>query len=997
MFINAGQVSDNIGNFNTGSYAGVFVVDIGTTPPTALGYLDSSNITDPSVSPEIFVNYSDDPGIDQTTLKSSNLIVTGPNGYHQPVTLLSVDSPDGSSADAAYQLATPPGGWQTGNNGMYSVVLQPNQVYDLSGNVMPTQTLTTFTVNVAPTVDATIEPVTPNPASPGLDQVTIQFTQPVSNFNSQSLTLSKDGGPNLLDGTQGLTTSDGVTYVLSGLGGLTTQTGRYTLTLTALGSGITDAAGGLLGADASTTFGIDGTPPVAAAKAPDITAPGTQPAVFTVTYTDNNAVNAATINTGNVAVTAPDGTTRVAALMSIDSGMSGPVRVATYSIPAPAGGWSTGNEGSYVINMVGGEVSDLNGNSIPAGAIGAFNVKIGAPDTTPPAVTGAAPNITTAGTQAETFSITYTDASAVNASTIASGNVTVTAPNGTTQPASLVSLDSTLDGPVRVAIYSIPAPAGGWAAASNGVYSINMAPGQVADVYGNAVPAQLITAFSVNIVAPVDTTPPTATGSAPNITFAGTQPESFTITYTDASAVKASTIASGNLQITAPNGSSQRATLVSVDSTANGPVRVATYSIPAPAGGWTAYNNGTYAISMRGGQVSDVQGNFVPVEFITSFSVSVPDTQGPVPTASAPNITAAGTQVETFTVTYTDATAVKASTIASGNILVSGPNGYSQNSTLVKIDSSANGPVRVATYTVPAPAGGWSAAYNGPYAIRMRSNQVSDTLGNYAFVQFIAPFNVNIPPKISSISPNPVTGSASAQNLTINGSNLTAAATVTLRNLTTGAAVNPTIVSASASAIIVSNVFGVGAGNWTAQVSNGTLASGAVSFSVVAPTPALAITVSPSPVTGKTAALTAANGGSNAKTLFKWAATKLPSGAAAPTFSANNTNAAQKSTVTFFKAGSYTLTLTSTTGTTVKTATVTFTVNQTLSSIKLSPTSATVTNGKTQQFTATAKDQFGAAMAAQPAFTWSIAGGGVGSISTTGSIPPPPRAAGRPP
>jgi hypothetical protein len=137
-------------------------------------------------------------------------------------------------------------------------------------------------------------------------------------------------------------------------------------------------------------------------------------------------------------------------------------------------------------------------------------------------------------------------------------------------------------------------------------------------------------------------------------------------------------------------------------------------------------------------------------------------------------------------------------------------------------------------------------------------------------------------------------------------------------------------------------------------------------------------------VTGKTASLTVSNGGSSTSTLFKWTATKLPTGATAPTFSANNTNAAQKSTMTFSKAGSYTLTLTSTTGSTVKTANVTFNVNQTVSSVSLSTTAVTVTNGKTQQFTATAKDQFGAVLSPQPAFTWSIAGGGIGSVGTSG-------------
>ncbi len=55
-------------------------------------------------------------------------------------------------------------------------------------------------------------------------------------------------------------------------------------------------------------------------------------------------------------------------------------------------------------------------------------------------------------------------------------------------------------------------------------------------------------------------------------------------------------------------------------------------------------------------------------------------------------------------------------------------------------------------------------------------------------------------------------------------------------------------------------------------------------------------------------------------------------------------------------------------------------VVQTLTAITVSPSSASVAVGATQQFTATAYDQYGAAMATQPAFTWTVSG--VGSIDS---------------
>ncbi len=55
-----------------------------------------------------------------------------------------------------------------------------------------------------------------------------------------------------------------------------------------------------------------------------------------------------------------------------------------------------------------------------------------------------------------------------------------------------------------------------------------------------------------------------------------------------------------------------------------------------------------------------------------------------------------------------------------------------------------------------------------------------------------------------------------------------------------------------------------------------------------------------------------------------------------------------------------------------------------LTGIAVSPASASVATGGTQQFGASAKDQFRAALSPQPAFTWSVVSGGVGSISSAG-------------
>lgn len=158
-----------------------------------------------------------------------------------------------------------------------------------------------------------------------------------------------------------------------------------------------------------------------------------------------------------------------------------------------------------------------------------------------------------------------------------------------------------------------------------------------------------------------------------------------------------------------------------------------------------------------------------------------------------------------------------------------------------------------------------------------------------------------------------------------------------------------------------------------------------------APTVANPAAANPSPVTGTTTNLSvlgADNVGEPALS-YTWSAT----GPAGVTFSADDTNAAKNTTATFSQAGSYELTATLTdAGGLTTTSSIQVTVNQTASSVALSPPTTHIVSEKTQQFTVTAHDQFGTTMTSQPAFTWSVSSGG-GTISSSGVYTAPAVAA----
>jgi hypothetical protein len=146
----------------------------------------------------------------------------------------------------------------------------------------------------------------------------------------------------------------------------------------------------------------------------------------------------------------------------------------------------------------------------------------------------------------------------------------------------------------------------------------------------------------------------------------------------------------------------------------------------------------------------------------------------------------------------------------------------------------------------------------------------------------------------------------------------------------------------------------------------------------------------PNPIAGTTTNLSVlgSDDGGSLNLTYSWSVSSAPLGAANPNFSANGTNAAQNTIVTFHSAGSYTFQVTITdSGGLAATSSVTVTVTQTSTSLALSPVYCTLAPGGTQQFTATVSDQFGNPMSAQPAFTWSLTG--IGALGSSGKYTAP--------
>ncbi len=103
-----------------------------------------------------------------------------------------------------------------------------------------------------------------------------------------------------------------------------------------------------------------------------------------------------------------------------------------------------------------------------------------------------------------------------------------------------------------------------------------------------------------------------------------------------------------------------------------------------------------------------------------------------------------------------------------------------------------------------------------------------------------------------------------------------------------------------------------------------------------------------------------------------WSASTVPSGAAAPSFSANGSSAAGNTTATFSRAGNYGVTATlSDANHHVLSASTNLTVTPALSSVLFTSGAAAVVAGTTVQLAAEGLDQFGNVLSSTLTYTWS--------------------------
>ncbi|MBD3881235.1 hypothetical protein IFO70_05665 [Phormidium tenue FACHB-886] len=349
--------------------------------------LKATSIKAPKNSGQFFeVTYQGNQ-LQKNSLKELGIRVSAPEiGFEQQATLVRLSlNKQRTVAKLRYKLNAPGGSWDFPDNAVYRVFLQQGK----GSRRNPGKKLSFFQVDIpdaiSPTARIASLPLLTNRSAPyefgiaysdnaaikvaTLDSADIQVTGP-KGF-SQKATFVRVDAPS--DGKSRI-----AIYRINPRKGTWSpqDNGNYSIAL--LPNQVTDAGNNPLppGVIGSFSIDINSKPPTATLAAPTLSFDGGSSYDFTVTYSDVNGINIATLDGNDIEVTSPKGYRQKATLVALDTPSLGTPRTATYRITAPGGFWDGADDSTYTVSQVANQVSDGLGNARPTEALGTFKVAL---------------------------------------------------------------------------------------------------------------------------------------------------------------------------------------------------------------------------------------------------------------------------------------------------------------------------------------------------------------------------------------------------------------------------------------------------------------------------------------------------------------------------------------------------------------------------------------------------------------------------------------------
>ncbi len=352
-------IADTSGNPNAAASGSFVYEEVDTTTPSVS--ISATGPTAPDEPLSVVVSFSDETGLDPSTLELSDLVISGAGTYTVTSQDLAVAA-DGLTATATYAI-TQNGGWSTDE---VTLGIPTGAIADTSGNINPSAT-ESFVFQPSdvgnPTASIAISggAVAENPVSVtvtyaddfGLDPETLDLADLTITgsgsyvINDEALVVAPDG--------QCAT----ATYSVTQTGGWTTDPVLFDIAAGAFA----DSSGNLNGAT-SETFTFDTTDTVDPSVAITVSSvsQADEPLSVVVTYSDNTGLDVATLDLADLSISG-------AGIYSVDTqellvtpdGLSA---VASYTI-FQDGGWTSD---PLSLEVGSGAVADVAGNPNAAAA-----------------------------------------------------------------------------------------------------------------------------------------------------------------------------------------------------------------------------------------------------------------------------------------------------------------------------------------------------------------------------------------------------------------------------------------------------------------------------------------------------------------------------------------------------------------------------------------------------------------------------------------------------
>jgi hypothetical protein len=346
-----------------------------------------------------------------------------------------------------------------------------SNIEDAGDNELAADVSATWSLHFTPPTVA-IDDVVPNHRGTPVTTLSIVFDEWVDGLDLADLRLTRDGGGNLLTGSETLATEDHITWTLGGISSLTTLSGSYTFSLLAADSGIADEAGNLLVMNAATSWTVDSVAPIAVIAA--VLPNPRNASVSQLLITFSEAVQGLTL--ANLSLTRGGGSNLLTTSQTLTT---------TDSIT-----WTLNNldaitaaEGNYCLSLSSSGVTDSAGN-----ALAQVTPRTWIVDTTAPTATITPVTPSPRDTVVSTMTITFSEV--VQGFSLSSLALTC---NG---GANLLTAAQTLD-TTDNRVWTLGNLDG--LTAIQGNYTLTLSPAGIADTAGNALASSASTTWSMVI------------------------------------------------------------------------------------------------------------------------------------------------------------------------------------------------------------------------------------------------------------------------------------------------------------------------------------------------------------------------------------------------------------------------------------------------------------------------------------------------------------------